>query len=245
MALKAMADNGVNITCQEDARLYDYLAGQDMDYVMRGIGDAFKITQSSTTLLVKLGSGECVIQGRHITNTNSTDVTLTLPQNSNGYLVLRYDLSQSSGNEVSFTYASVLEDDDLNNAGVKRDIALGKYITNEAGVSSFTDLRKYSTKLTKLGFVTSKKLTFTTSGATTMTVSFSGDYTSDDYTASLNYPTNLSLEQIQAIGECVPWLTSSALSGSNTNVTVALKGGKAPSVNFDIEVVIKYEGVSR
>ena len=78
-----------------------------------------------------------------------------------------------------------------------------------------------------------------------MTVSFSGDYTSDDYTASLNYPTNLSLEQIQAIGECVPWLTSSALSGSNTNVTVALKGGKAPSVNFDIEVVIKYEGVSR
>lgn len=162
MALKAMADNGINITCQEDARLYDYLAGQNMDYVMRGIGDAFKITQSSTTLLVKLGSGECVIQGRHITNTNSTDVTLTLPQNSNGYLVLRYDLSQSSGNEVSFAYASVLEDDDLNNAGVKRDIALGKYITNEAGVSSFTDLRNYETKFT--GMLQIRKITLPTSG---------------------------------------------------------------------------------
>lgn len=142
MALKAMADNGINITCQEDARMYDYLAGGNCDYIIKGVGNDFKITQSSTTLLVKLGSGECVIQGRHVTNTTNNDISLTLPQNSTGYLVLRYDLSKVSGNEVKFTYGTAVEDDDLNNSGVKRDIVLARYNTNENGVSSFTDLRK-------------------------------------------------------------------------------------------------------
>ena len=162
MALKAMADNGVNITCQEDARMYDYLAGGNCDYIIKGVGNDFKITQSSTTLLVKLGSGECVIQGRHVTNTTNNDISIALPQNSTGYLVLRYDLSQVSGNEVKFTYGTAIEDDDLNNSGVKRDIVLARYSTNENGVSSFTDLRKYQTKFT--GLLQILNITLPTSG---------------------------------------------------------------------------------
>ena len=118
MALKAMADNNVNITAQEDARLYDYLAGQNADYVIQNVGDSLAVSSTTTSLLVTLGSGEAVVQGRHLTNTDSTGVQLTLPQNTTAYLVLRLDLSQSLGNELSFISTPSLEDDDLNNAGV-------------------------------------------------------------------------------------------------------------------------------
>lgn len=147
MALKAMADNNVNITCQEDARMYDYLAGQNADYIIQNVGDSLAVTSTTTSLLVTLGSGEAVVQGRHITNTDSTGVQLTLPQNTTAYLVLRYDLSQSAGNEVSFISTPSLEDDDLNNAGVVRDLILYQYITDANGVATLTDKRNFKTKI--------------------------------------------------------------------------------------------------
>lgn len=147
MALKAMADNNVTITCQEDARMYDYLAGQNADYIIQNIGDSLSVASTTTSLLVTLGSGEAVVQGRHITNTDSTGVQLTLPQNTTAYLVLRYDLSQSAGNEVSFISTPSLEDDDLNNAGVVRDLVLYQYITDANGVATLTDKRNYNTKV--------------------------------------------------------------------------------------------------
>lgn len=244
MALKAMADNGTNITCQEDARMYDYLAGGNCDYVIKGVGQGLNVTHNTGSLLVTLGTGECVIQGRHITNTNSSDTRLNLPQNSNGYLVLRYDLSQSTGNECKFTYTSVLEDDDLNNNGVKRDIVLARYQTNYSGVSSYTDMRNYSLKTAKGGFVGTQTLTFSTSGGTSQTAVFDGDLTSNDYKVYLNYPSTSSYEQIQAIGECMPWITGVSYLGS-TRVTVELKSGKAPKMAFTVEVVMEYVGQSK
>lgn len=150
MALKAMADNNVNITAQEDARLYDYLAGQNADYVIQGVGDSLAVSSTTTSLLVTLGSGEAVVQGRHLTNTDSTGVQLTLPQNTTAYLVLRLDLSQSLGNELSFISTPSLEDDDLNNAGVVRDLVLYQYITDANGVATLTDKRNFKTNQTEI-----------------------------------------------------------------------------------------------
>ena len=150
MALKAMADNNVNITAQEDARLYDYLAGQNADYVIKGVGDSLAVSSTTTSLLVTLGSGEAVVQGRHLTNTDSTGVQLTLPQNTTAYLVLRLDLSQSLGNELSFISTPSLEDDDLNNAGVVRDLVLYQYITDANGVATLTDKRNFKTNQTDI-----------------------------------------------------------------------------------------------
>lgn len=150
MALKAMADNNVNITAQEDARLYDYLAGQNADYIIQGVGDSMAVSSTTTSLLVTLGSGEAVVQGRHLTNTDSTGVQLTLPQNTTAYLVLRLDLSQSLGNELSFISTPSLEDDDLNNAGVVRDLVLYQYITDANGVATLTDKRNFKTNQTDI-----------------------------------------------------------------------------------------------
>ena len=150
MALKAMADNNVNITAQEDARLYDYLAGQNADYVIQGVGDSLAVSSTTTSLLVTLGSGEAVVQGRHLTNTDSTGVQLTLPQNTTAYLVLRLDLSKSLGNELSFISTPSLEDDDLNNAGVVRDLVLYQYITDANGVATLTDKRNFKTNQTEI-----------------------------------------------------------------------------------------------
>ena len=150
MALKAMADNNVTITAQEDARLYDYLAGQNADYVIQGVGDSLAVSSTTTSLLVTLGSGEAVVQGRHLTNTDSTGVQLTLPQNTTAYLVLRLDLSQSLGNELSFISTPSLEDDDLNNAGVVRDLVLYQYITDANGVATLTDKRNFKTNQTDI-----------------------------------------------------------------------------------------------
>ena len=150
MALKAMADNNVNITAQEDARLYDYLAGQNADYIIQGVGDSMAVSSTTTSLLVTLGSGEAVVQGRHLTNTDSTGVQLTLPQNTTAYLVLRLDLSQSLGNELSFISTPSLEDDDLNNAGVVRDLVLYQYITDANGVATLTDMRNFKTNQTDI-----------------------------------------------------------------------------------------------
>lgn len=150
MALKAMADNNVNITAQEDARLYDYLAGQNADYVIQNVGDSLAVSSTTTSLLVTLGSGEAVVQGRHLTNTDSTGVQLTLPQNTTAYLVLRLDLSQSLGNELSFISTPSIEDDDLNNAGVVRDLILYQYITDANGVATLTDKRNFKTNQTDI-----------------------------------------------------------------------------------------------
>ena len=150
MALKAMADNNVNITAQEDARLYDYLAGQNADYVIQNVGDSLAVSSTTTSLLVTLGSGEAVVQGRHLTNTDSTGVQLTLPQNTTAYLVLRLDLSQSLGNELSFISTPSLEDDDLNNAGVVRDLVLYQYVTDANGVATLTDKRNFKTNQTDI-----------------------------------------------------------------------------------------------
>lgn len=230
MALKAMADNNVNITCQEDARMYDYLAGKDADYIIQGVGDNLAVSSDTTSLLVTLGSGECVIQGRHITNTDSTGVQLTLSQNTTAYLVLRYDLSQSAGNEVSFISTPALEDDDLNNAGVIRDIVLCQYITDANGVATLSDMRNYTTPIQKKGYVKSVNATINTSP---QNVALNGDYSSDDYFITWGMQSTITADQIAEMGGSQPVLTS-----VNTTSAVFRCLGDAPKSGFPVTIFI-------
>ena len=140
MALKAMADNNIPIPVRSDAVLYDALAGK-VDFVFKNIDEEFAITYSESSLKVKLGTGGCLICGRHVFNDSTDEISLVLSPNDSGYLVIRYDLTQSAGHEVSFKAVSALETGDLNNTGTKKDLVLGKYTTNENGVSQYTDLR--------------------------------------------------------------------------------------------------------
>lgn len=133
MALKIMADNGVPISAAQDAALYDALGG-GMNYVIGGIGNDMAIGYNSTSLSVTLASGECVIRGRHITNTDV--ITLNLDDNSSGYLVLRYN---SSNDSVSFIRTSSITRGNINGStSTTCDLVFGSYTTNSSGVSSFT-----------------------------------------------------------------------------------------------------------
>ena len=132
MAFKIMADNSVPISAAQDAALYDALAG-GMNYVINGIANNMSIGYSSTSLNVTLAAGECVIKGRHITNTSV--VTLTLSASSSGYLVLRYD---SSNDSVSFMTTSSIAYGNINNTSTTNDLVFGSYTTSASGVSSFT-----------------------------------------------------------------------------------------------------------
>lgn len=248
MALKAMADNNVNITAQEDARLYDYLAGQNADYIIQNVGDSLAVSSTTTSLLVTLGSGEAVVQGRHLTNTDSTGVQLTLPQNTTAYLVLRLDLSQSLGNELSFISTPSLEDDDLNNTGVMRDLVLYQYITDANGVATLTDKRNFNTKiiqqvtdtinssissintkLNSLGLVQEINQTIT---AATTNITTNTDITSNNYMVTLTVQPGITNDQMDIVGEARPVITSA----TGTTVVVTCKGG-APSAGIPMKVI--------
>lgn len=239
MALKAMADNNVNITAQEDARLYDYLAGQNADYIIQGVGDSLAVSSTTTSLLVTLGSGEAVVQGRHLTNTDSTGVQLTLPQNTTAYLVLRLDLSQSLGNELSFISTPSLEDDDLNNAGVVRDLILYQYITDANGVATLTDKRNFKTGIMQqvmdaigaLGLVQEINKTIT---AATTNITVNTDITSNNYMVTLTVQPGITNDQMDIVGEARPVITSA----TGTTVVVTCKGG-APSAGIPMKVIVE------
>lgn len=258
MALKAMADNNQNITCQEDARMYDYLAGQNADYIIRNVGDSLSVTSTTTSLLVTLGSGEAVVQGRHITNTDSTGVQLTLPQNTTAYLVLRYDLSQSAGNEVSFISTPSIEDDDLNNAGVVRDLVLYQYITDANGVATLTDKRNFNTALktnintinTKINTINGQistingqistlnqkglvKTVNATISAASTNINLGGNYSGDDYTVTWTWNPSASESQLKAMGKSMPGITSI----TSSQAVFTCKAGK-PSTSYPIQIVI-------
>lgn len=140
---KVMCDNGVPISAAQDGAMYDAL-GQQQSYVIDGIANNMAIGYNASSLNVTLASGECVIRGRHITNTAS--VTLTLPANSSRYIVLRYTASDDS---VSFMAVTSTTDGNINNGNVTADLVLAYVTTNATGVASYTDRTVLSTTLFK------------------------------------------------------------------------------------------------
>lgn len=140
--LKAMADNNVNITTREDACMYDAIAGQET-YVLKGIDSELIVESKADSLVVKLKKGGGVIHGRHFYELGES-TSLTLEANTSGFLVIRYDLTQTIGKEVSFLGVPLPLTQNINNdGGVACDLVLYSYVTNEVGVTSLVDKRSF------------------------------------------------------------------------------------------------------
>lgn len=138
MAIKVMADNNVPISTAQDAALYNVFAN-GLDFVIGDIGDEMVLNNNSTSLNATLSSGECVICGRHITITGNESISLLA--NSSGFVVVRYDLSQTGNNLVRILGVDTVRTDNLNDNGIVHDLVIGEYITNASGISSFIDRR--------------------------------------------------------------------------------------------------------
>lgn len=138
MTLFAMADNGLNIGSQIDANALSALTSIS-DYIISDIGNNF--TCSASGLNVTMQSGQGSIQGRFVTDPIGS--SLAIPANSSGYIVIRLDLSAASGNEPSLKAVSSLVQDDLRNAGTKRDLLLYSYVANATTVT-LTDRRAFN-----------------------------------------------------------------------------------------------------
>lgn len=146
MAISFMADNNETITCSQDAALYNLLTG-GKDCIIGGIGDELEFNSNASSLRCTLSSGEAVICGRHVTVTGNT-TAITLTGNSSGYIVLRYDLTQSGSNVVRLLAVDTILTEDLNNdAGARHDLVIGEFVTNASGVTSFTDRREVLTSI--------------------------------------------------------------------------------------------------
>lgn len=135
MAIYTMADNGIDITTTRDATMYNLFA-DNQDLVFGGIGNELECTASN--LIVTVNSGECLIQGRHMTVTGTEQTQVSA--NASGYIVLRYDLTQTAGNEGSLLAVDYLVKNDLNNGGNVRDLPLYTY-TSTSNQVTIIDIR--------------------------------------------------------------------------------------------------------
>ena len=138
MALKVMADNGELISASQDGALYDVLAN-GKKFIISGIGNNMSVGNSTTSLTVTLATGECVIRGRHITNT--APISLTLSANTTGVLVLRLNSSNNTATFMSVADDARITNGNVNNASTTADLVLASYSTNASGVYVFTDRR--------------------------------------------------------------------------------------------------------
>lgn len=206
MALKAMADNDNAIPVRYDAILYSQLSNNN-DYFFKGIDDEMAVTYGSATLKVSLGKGGCVIGGRHVFNDGLSDNTIQLNANDSGYLAIRYDLTQSVGNEASFVAISYIQKGDINNNGTIRDLVLASYVTNDNGVSSFTDLRSYGS--------------FNSIFTCTLTTSWTQDSTNGYYTQNVSVG-GITTDDYPSV-DIVPSGTSSNMQAQQTEWAKILK----------------------
>ena len=171
MAIKVMADNNEVINVAQDAAMYNAFAGGN-DFIIAGIGNEMAFNRNAASLNATLSSGECLICGRHVTVTGT--VSITLSASSSGYVVLRYDTTQSGSNIVKLLSVSSLRSDNLNNNGTIHDLPIGQYTTNASGVSSFTDMRKVLSSVSGTADKLATARTIALTGAVTGSTSFDG-----------------------------------------------------------------------
>ena len=140
--LKAMYDNNINIEAAEDANVYNALAG-NRDFVISGYGQELQC--SVVGFQVTLSIGMALTQGRFV-HENGVDgtATTTIPQDmSNGFIVIRYDVSQPLGLEAQLRVVATPLQQDLRNGGISRDVVLYMF-RNLNGTITITDVREFS-----------------------------------------------------------------------------------------------------
>ena len=106
------------------------------------------------------------------------------------------------------------------------------------------------TKVNQRGFVASQTLEFLAddnAGYVAMEANFNtGDYTGDEYTIVLSFPTITTADQFKAIGKAMPIITGVEYEvwNTTTHVTVTQLSGKVASLTYNVIVSIYNTGVS-
>lgn len=137
-----LLNDGSTYGAERDGALYNFVTNGD--FIFKGIGNEFKATYSTLSLLVTVLSGDGVICGRHVTEKkiNNANSQIALPSNSTGYLTIRMDLSQTTD---TFLYCTdTLVKGNLNNGDTIRDLPLYAYVTGANNILSFVDMRPIS-----------------------------------------------------------------------------------------------------
>lgn len=140
-----VANNGATIPAKFDGALR-MTYGQGKDYIVEGVGSEFAITHSTSSLQVQVGTGVANICGRGMSADSSN--TITLQANSQIWLCLRIDLSQTQGSE-GMLYANTssnIKTDNLSNGSGQHDLLLAVINTNSRGVASIQDRRLITSK---------------------------------------------------------------------------------------------------
>lgn len=130
----------MRVTPQNDAMLYESLAGPKFNYVINGYKNNMFITAQNLTLTVDTGAA--VIYGRVVEILEPMQITV--PANYRGFLAITVDLTKSNtstgtpgqadylpvNNQVYLSVVDNLVTQDLNNGGQIYQFALAALITN-------------------------------------------------------------------------------------------------------------------
>ena len=141
MAIQTLHDTGETypITPKMDGGTYGTAIS---DCVSAGIGDEFQISYSPSSLMVQFNAGSQAVIGGAFFRVMSLEA-VTLIANSVICLCCNIDLSKPNGQTGSFVQrtASNMQSDNLNGAGVSRDLLLYIITTGANGVVNVEDKR--------------------------------------------------------------------------------------------------------
>lgn len=141
MAIQTLHDTGETypITPKMDGGTYGTAIS---DCVSKGIGSEFAISYSPSSLMVQFEAGSQAVIGGAFFRVMSLEA-VTLVANSTIYLCANIDLSKPNGSTGSFVQrtASNMQSDNLNGAGVSRDLLLYIITTGANGVTNVEDRR--------------------------------------------------------------------------------------------------------
>lgn len=145
MALQIMSNNGGYISAKRDGAFLASVSGKK-DFIIKGIGDQFKCTYATGSLIVTVGTGRALVCGRHAWEVaeDGSNTTIELPRNSTGYIAIRFDMTRPAGSEVYIGATLTIRTENINANGTYHDLALYKYVTGSDAITSLTDVRTYS-----------------------------------------------------------------------------------------------------
>lgn len=148
MTITGSTFDRMRVTPVDDSRTYYGLAKRN--FIIKNIyGDGF--AQTVNGLEVTLAPGAAVIEGRFVESTEP--VTLAVPANSKGHLVITIDLSKENtstgtpgqpdyspvNNQVSMRVVTTLTRQDLTNGGQVYDFPIVSFISTGSSVSLYAN----------------------------------------------------------------------------------------------------------
>ena len=144
MAIREMTFDDQNVRAEDDGKLYNLLFKNG---VYAGIFNMFAATSAGTIVTVQ--TGYMNILGRQIENNANVDV-ITPASVGEGYIIVKIDLSQAAGSQVTLEYKQdvtlpALTQEDINAAGNIYEFPIYSYTTDGANVA-LTDIREYTSR---------------------------------------------------------------------------------------------------